>query len=518
MTRRVLLLLLLTLVAGLPQWVAAQSCGMSGFDAPIGCSCRTSWSYGGQSYCGCNNPDGDPDGPWCFTNAACNGETYATCVPVSDSVYSVQIAVLVDHSLFLAKGAGARTFAAEVIDRVKAIYAISTLVVPHLSGVLMFSEGDPWNITAASTLEDYLNQATNWASVSGNIGFERDNVIVLTNLDLSGSAVGLGWQSSICSSRFSVSLVEATATAEVVAARVAHQLGHNLGAAHDGASNGCTASGFLMGPTNDSLAAPSTAMSSCTIAYLNAALDSATCLRNIPQGCGDGVPCDDGDECSDDDHCESNTCIGGGVSQACSEPTSVPTAVPTATPTPIAGDCPAVPAECRAAGKSSISFKTNPDSSRQKFQWKWGKGLDEAVQSDFGDPVAGDPSYTLCLYDQADTTPVLKMSATVRAGGSCADKPCWKAVSDKGWAYKNKTNLSNGINKVAFKGGVAGKSSLQVAGKGAALPLPAPAGATHFFDHDVVVQLHGSNPQNCWSSTFTTAKKNDGEQYKAVTP
>ncbi len=207
--------------------------------------------------------------------------------------------------------------------------------------------------------------------------------------------------------------------------------------------------------------------------------------------------------------------------------TETPTITPTlpATPSPTAtlpAGCPATPLVCRDAGKSSLSLRYAPDVTKRKFAWKWGKGLLASVQGDFGDPVNDSSSYRLCLYDESASVPTLVMGLEVEAQGTCDDDPCWKANKDKGWGYKNKTGNESGITKVAFKGGEAAKPSLQVAGKGASLVLPAPRGGTEYLDLDtrVVVQFHASSPANCWQSIFslTGLKKNDGETFKAVAP
>ena len=181
-----------------------------------------------------------------------------------------------------------------------------------------------------------------------------------------------------------------------------------------------------------------------------------------------------------------------------------------------------MPATCLSAGKNGLSIKTNSDSGKDKFLWKWQTGSLSAAQGDFGDPVNGSPVYTLCVYDSTGGSPVFAMGLNVGSGGTCDGKPCWKAISDKGWSYKNKTGSAAGITKVKFKSGAAGKPSLFVAGRGAALPLPAPVSATEFFDQDssVTVQLHGSAPAMCWSSTFapSATKKNDAATFKALAP
>ena len=222
-------------------------------------------------------------------------------------------------------------------------------------------------------------------------------------------------------------------------------------------------------------------------------------------------------------HTPTRTPTGTPTALPTDTPTMIPTDTPSATPTAtLAAGCPPVPeGTCYLAARGSLSLKRGADPSRFALKWKWSKGGLTASQSAFGDPVGGSPAYTLCLYDQTGSVSSLKMGMSLAAGGICSgDKPCWKALSDKGWAYKNKTGNDDGLTQLKFKGGDPGRPSLQVSGKGASLPLPAPFGPTELFDQDteVVIQLHASDPDACWSSTFLTHKKNDGESFKAALP
>lgn len=221
------------------------------------------------------------------------------------------------------------------------------------------------------------------------------------------------------------------------------------------------------------------------------------------------------------------TATSTATSTATRTSTETPTITPTlpATPSPTAtlpAGCPATPLVCRDAGKSSVTLSYASDVTKRKFAWKWGKGVLPSVQADFGDPVNDSSSYSLCMYDESVSVPTLVMGLAVEAQGTCDDDPCWKANRDKGWAYKNKAGNGVGVTKVAFKGGEAGKPSLQVAGKGASLALPTPRSGTEYLDLDtrVVVQFHAGSPANCWQSIFslTGQKKNDGETFKAVAP
>jgi hypothetical protein len=198
-------------------------------------------------------------------------------------------------------------------------------------------------------------------------------------------------------------------------------------------------------------------------------------------------------------------------------PTSTPTLTPTAT---LAAGCPAVPASCYAAAKNSVSFDADP--TKRTFSWKWTKGTAQLTQSDFGDPLSGGTSYTVCVYDQAGGAPVFKMGAAIAAGNSCGTRACWKTISKKGWGFKNNTGNADGITRAQLKGGPAGHPQVQVWGRGVNLPMPVPITGTQFFAQDtaVIVQLYRNDAASCWSSTFdaSSTKKNDGAQFRAMTP
>lgn len=186
--------------------------------------------------------------------------------------------------------------------------------------------------------------------------------------------------------------------------------------------------------------------------------------------------------------------------------------------------CPSAPESgCFTSGKSSVSFAADSDNDgRNRFRWKWSKGTAALDQASFGDPLNGTTSYRLCVYDQSAGLPALKMEAVVDPGGTCLTKPCWRAVSDKGWKYTSRDGNGYGINKVLVKGGAAGRPSVQVAGKAGNLPVPAPFSVSEYFDQDtqLIVQLHSSSPASCWESSYGIANTtaNDGSSFKAKTP
>jgi hypothetical protein len=167
-----------------------------------------------------------------------------------------------------------------------------------------------------------------------------------------------------------------------------------------------------------------------------------------------------------------------------------------------------------------VRVRDDADPGKQRLTWKWNKGVVPLDVGDLGDPLAGGTAYAVCIYDQTGGEPVFKMGALVAPGDTCDAGPCWSARGSSGWVYKNRAGNAAGITKVLLKSGEAGKAKVLVRGAGAALPLPAAASATEFFDQDpaVIVQLHATSPPSCWSSAFATAKRNDDSHFKATAP
>jgi hypothetical protein len=175
--------------------------------------------------------------------------------------------------------------------------------------------------------------------------------------------------------------------------------------------------------------------------------------------------------------------------------------------TPLAG--------CRkpvAPGASTFQLKDNPLDNKDALTWNWAKGAATAP-SDFGDPVNGTTSYTLCIYDESAGVPNAVMTLTAPPGGVCSGKPCW-AAKNTGFLYKDNDLTNDGLMQLQLTAGAAGKAKIVVKGKGERLPMPVPIGLG-LFDQDtaVIVQLVTSDGM-CWEADFSApAKRNDAQQF-----
>ncbi len=171
--------------------------------------------------------------------------------------------------------------------------------------------------------------------------------------------------------------------------------------------------------------------------------------------------------------------------------------------------CPAGPivVGCSNAGKAGLIIKDGPVG-KNKDQLKWTlRGTDTAtIQDDLGNP-AEETSYVMCAYDDGGATLVTSLIV--------APSTAWTNKAPKGWKFKDKTGLSDGVQKILLKTGPAGsKPKVQVKAKGGnvpvsgLLPLTAP----------VTVQLFNNETGACWTSTLSVVKKNDSTQFKASGP
>jgi hypothetical protein len=164
-------------------------------------------------------------------------------------------------------------------------------------------------------------------------------------------------------------------------------------------------------------------------------------------------------------------------------PSDTPAATQTPTPTPPPpGACPTLadPGCTGGFGKGQLMMKADVPG-QEKLVAKLQKGP-ALAQTDLGNPLdAGQggsgTGYSLCIYNDAGS---LAGAVLVdRAGDTCDGTPCWKALGGapndpqgpgKGYKYKDGALTADGVLKVLYKSGDAGKSKAIVIGKGPGLP------------------------------------------------
>jgi hypothetical protein len=159
---------------------------------------------------------------------------------------------------------------------------------------------------------------------------------------------------------------------------------------------------------------------------------------------------------------------------------------PTTTTLPL-GTCERT--DCTEARDDRLAIRVG--AARQTVTWAWRHGPALPVAA-LGDPTTpGGPAYALCIRDGDGT---LVFRAEVAAGGTCASRPCWRALGTRGFAYKNARASEAPTALRVVAGGRAG-SQTSVAIKGAAIfPKLPPA-------LPLTAQLE-SGDGACWTSTI----------------
>ncbi|MGH7893602.1 MAG: SBBP repeat-containing protein [Candidatus Binatia bacterium] len=123
-----------------------------------------------------------------------------------------------------------------------------------------------------------------------------------------------------------------------------------------------------------------------------------------------------------------------------------------------------------------------------------------------GDPATGTTRYDVCIYD--GTAALAGALSVDRAAQLCgeAGKPCWLAMSDKGYRYRDVDGTAAGVQKIVALGGPAGSGKLSVkAGNSVAKQQTAmPTGLTTRLEgaRQVTVQIVTSDGA-CFGGTLT---------------
>jgi hypothetical protein len=181
---------------------------------------------------------------------------------------------------------------------------------------------------------------------------------------------------------------------------------------------------------------------------------------------------------------------------------------PTTTTLPAVSCAPAPMPGCLQTAIGRVKILT----AKQFLVWK---GL---KSQGFEQPATNDPAtnahYSLCVYDTVDAIPSLAFDIIVAPGD------LWASRDPKGWKYKDKAGSSGGATLVLIKTGADDNAKVMLKAKGGALDLPDAATPEKFFslDSTVTVQLANSQTGTCWTTAFTTARKNNPTTFIAAAP
>ncbi len=157
--------------------------------------------------------------------------------------------------------------------------------------------------------------------------------------------------------------------------------------------------------------------------------------------------------------------------------------------------------------------KQSTDNTRDQVKWVWNRGALTLI-TDFDNPPLSSATYRVCLYDTS-ASPQPLLDADIPPGGTCGTRPCWKAIVTRGYVYKNKAGLPDGLVKLTLTAGVDGRAKILASAKGTNLQTPAPPLTLPVTAQLVIVD--GASTQ-CWQTTFTSATTNQPSLFRAKGP
>lgn len=195
----------------------------------------------------------------------------------------IDIAVLGDFEFSSDMGASAEAEILTRMNNVDGIFSTQVGVQLNVNRVDIFStSNDPFtDETKAGDLLDELSAYRLARSSQRGNGLSH----LFTGRDLDGSTVGIAYGgkygAAICHDRYGAGLTQATHGATFDSLIVAHEVGHNFGAPHDGTTDSACeaeAQDFLMAPNlngND-------IFSTCSIEQIEIGIDRTYCVAPLP--------------------------------------------------------------------------------------------------------------------------------------------------------------------------------------------------------------------------------------------
>jgi hypothetical protein len=233
----------------------------------------------GEASCGVVTLDNLPalratTGEQAFDGVAGELQALAATLPTKQ----IEVAVVGDFEFSGLTFAGGLTPEAAIAARmniVDGIYSSQVGVKVIVSDVTVFrTASDPFtSTTVPSTL---LNELASWRQVTPAQA-ARGLTHLLTGRDLDGTTVGIAFLGSVCNTRAAAGLTQGTLSTTSSALVIAHEMGHNFGAEHDGeAGKACeaTAQTFLMAPRLNG----SDQLSACSLGSIAPVVNAARCI------------------------------------------------------------------------------------------------------------------------------------------------------------------------------------------------------------------------------------------------
>ncbi len=185
----------------------------------------------------------------------------------------IEIALLADSDFAASQGPDPTATMLARLNIVEGIFSEQVgLLVLATDIRVMPVAGDPFTSNNGTTLLEQLGKYR----VATAAVRARGLAHLMTGKDLDGTTAGIAYLDAACAGDRGVSLSGQSYGTTISALIMAHELGHNFGAPHDGQAGACesVSGGFIMSPTVSGYAT----FSHCSFEIMQSALSTASCV------------------------------------------------------------------------------------------------------------------------------------------------------------------------------------------------------------------------------------------------
>lgn len=188
----------------------------------------------------------------------------------------LDLSVVTDADFSAVHGGNTNAVIASRINTIDGIYSDQVGVRVVASSIRVLTSNGTLTATNSSTLLEQFRQIV----VGGQVP-RGDLTHLMSGKDFDGSTVGVAYVGVICQPSYGVGINQVRDSSQATALTMAHELGHNFGAPHDGegACAGVTSPGIMNPFINGT-----TTFSSCSLSQMADDVAAATCLAPISGG------------------------------------------------------------------------------------------------------------------------------------------------------------------------------------------------------------------------------------------
>ncbi|MFN2426659.1 MAG: M12 family metallo-peptidase [Candidatus Binatia bacterium] len=220
----------------------------------------------------------------------------------------LELTLVADYKYFAIHGSDSAASMQAVIDQVAAFYPVDLGVTVSVVQTVIHQSPDPFT-TSTDSLQ-VLNSLAGKRSTQPATYGAGDITHLFTGRDLDQNIIGIAYVGTVCDQYYAASVAQDFHTdLHLLTLLTGHELGHSLGAYHDGQdSSPCedASYGYVMWPSLQSGLAEQ--FSTCSRSSIAPVVTGAACIdSSISSDCGNGVV-DSGEECDDGGNLAGDCC------------------------------------------------------------------------------------------------------------------------------------------------------------------------------------------------------------------